>query len=128
MTPELIEAAINLADLLEAENAALTALDLPRAAGMLAAKTAAMTSFEAARQRAQASPVAQKVARDVTEKLGVAAEDNRRLLERAITVQGRVLETIARAARNQAAPQQYGARGRLAHKSNASAITLCARA
>lgn len=128
MTPELIEAAIKLADLLEAENAALVALDLPRAAGMLAAKTAAMARFDEARQRAQASPVAQKVARDVTEKLGAAAEANRRLLERAITVQGRVLETIARAARTQTAPQQYGARGRLAHGRSASAVTLSARA
>jgi hypothetical protein len=128
MTPELIEAAINLADLLEAENAALTALDLPRAAGMLAAKNAAVATFREAQARARTTPVSRKVAEEVGQKLGAAAEANRKLLERAITVQGRVLETIARAARTHTAPPQYGRRGRPMATSRPGAISLSASA
>ena len=128
MTPELIEAAIRLADLLEAENVALAALDLQAAGRMLPAKTAALAAFTAARDRAKASPVPEAVARELADKLGAAAATNQRLLERAITVQGRVLETIARAARVQTALPQYGAHGRPAAVRNASAITFSARA
>ena len=48
MSTELIAAAGLLADTLTAENAALTALDLPRAAAMLADKQRAVTGFVAA--------------------------------------------------------------------------------
>jgi hypothetical protein len=57
MTPELIAAAVRLADTLAQENRALTALDLPRAAGMLEAKTRALEAFAAAQILAErASP------------------------------------------------------------------------
>ena len=48
MSTELIAAAGLLADTLTAENAALTALDLPRAAAMLAGNQLAVTGFVAA--------------------------------------------------------------------------------
>ena len=48
MTPELIAAAVRLADALAHENRALAALDLPRAAGMLEDKTRALEAFAAA--------------------------------------------------------------------------------
>ncbi len=128
MTQELVQAAITLADILQAENAALTALDLPRAASLFAAKTAAVAGFEAARARAANHPITGSAARDTANRLRDAVEQNRRLLERAITVQGRVLATIARAARNQATPPQYGARGRPAYRAPIAAVAFSARA
>ena len=83
-----------LAETLEAENAALAALDLPRAAGMLADKRSAVAEFDAVRTAPAPSEAAQRMAR----RLQGLAMENKRLLERAIAVQGRVIGVIARAA------------------------------
>ncbi len=128
MTPEFIAEALGLAELLERENAALAALDLAGAARLLPAKTAAVASFTAARDRAKGAPLSLAVAREITERLDAAADANRKLLDRAITVQGRVLATIARAARVQTAPPQYGARGRPAVSRSPGAVSFSARA
>ncbi len=131
MTPELITAVGRLADTLARENAALDALDLARAAGMLAEKNAAIAALSAAEGQAQrtgpymlAGRQREEVVRQA-ERLRALAEENKRLLERAIAVQGRVIGTIAAGARP--AAQLYGAKGGL-HRGSAAAIALSSRA
>lgn len=110
MTPPLLAAA-RLIRVLAAENAALLALDIPAAAALLDEKLAA------ARGLAQAS--AARPAAGHPEAAGLAlqlrdlAQQNRVLLERAIVVQGRVLDMVARAARQGVAQMagRYGAGG-----------------
>lgn len=108
MTNDLIAAGTVLADTLTEENAALAALDLPRAVGMLADKQRAAAGFVAA----QAVPMA-AAQRDVAERLArrlqALAAENRALLERAMIVQGRVIGVIARAADRAIEPACYGA-------------------
>ncbi len=121
LTPpqDILETALRLADVLERENTALVALDLSRAASMLAEKQEAATVFTLACQQgrlvagADASELA-KLARRLDE----AASRNRRLLERGIEVQGRVLAAVARAVPRALAaqapgrcPPRYGASG-----------------
>ena len=80
---------------LEAENAALAALDLPRAAGMLADKQRAVAELRRRADRAgRRSEAAERMAR----RLQALAIENKRLLERAIAAQGRVIGVVARAA------------------------------
>ncbi len=109
MTTSLL-AATRLVQVLTAENAALLALDMP-AAALLEEKLAA------ARGLAQAS-AARPAARH-PDAVGLAlqlrdlAQQNRVLLERAIVVQGRVLDMVACAARQGVAQAggRYGAGG-----------------
>ena len=120
MTPELIAAAEHLADTLAGENRALAALDLARAAAMLEDKTRALESFTAAQAlmergetaSRQASPRTE--AEQLTARLRTLAEENRRLLEHAIAVQGRVIALVARVIPGKVAEQgglRYGADG-----------------
>ncbi len=127
MSTNLLAAAGTLADTLAEENAALAALDLPRAAAMLADKQRAAADFIAA----QGEPVvaAQRdAAENLARRLQSLAEENRALLERAIVVQGRVIGVIARAAAPAVAPSCYGARGGRcqASRPNAYAVAACA--
>lgn len=99
MSTDLITAAEHLAKTLEAENAALAALDLPRAAAMLEQKRQALASFTGA----LGTPVAG--AEPIGERLRSLAQDNKVLLERAIAAQGRIIALIAHAA---TPPPGYG--------------------
>ena len=110
MTMQLMDAGTALAETLEAENSALTALDLPRAGAMLARKQRALADLAAAAARVDTPShhAADRVAR----RLQALAVENKRLLERAIAAQGRVLEVVARAAVPAEAPTGYApARG-----------------
>lgn len=109
MTQALTEAATALAETLAHENAALAALDLGAAAALLAHKQAAATAF--AQAQADAPPIADQLPLAV--RLRDLADENRRLLEHAIRVQGRVLGMLARALGKPSAPR-YGATGTLA--------------
>jgi len=128
MTENLAAAAARLAEVLTAENAALAALDLPRAGAMLAAKTRAADAFVTA-QLACHGPF--PGAGGVTPaRLRALAAENQQLLERAITVQGRVIGIIARAlprALRDPAATRYGAHGRAAPM-RLSAVAVSARA
>lgn len=132
----LIAAATRLADTLAQENAALAALDMPRAVAMLPAKLAATEAFTAAQaalhaapRRPPLSPARLREAAVLTRALVAAAHENRRLLARAIAVQGRVISIIARAARAAAAPPVgYGAAGTLLQTTRPAAVALTARA
>jgi hypothetical protein len=105
MSNDLITAGALLSDALEAENAALTALDLPRAAGMLADKQRAVAGLAAV----QTAPAPHQAADRMARRLRALAVENKRLLERAIAVQGRVIGVIARDSAATAAPTGYGA-------------------
>ncbi len=133
MAAELITAAMALSDALARENAALTALDLARAAAMLGEKMAAAAAFSAAVQRARKLGETHFEQRERVKQVGTLlrdlSEENRRLLERAIFVQGRVLATIAKALpKGQAAAPRYGAAGTLTNARQTQAMTLSARA
>ncbi len=108
----LLAAATRLRTVLTAENAALLALDVPAAAALLQEKLAAAQGLAGAAARRPAP-------RQTSESAGLAlqlrdlAQENRQLLERAIVVQGRGLDMVARAARQDAVQSGgcYGAGG-----------------
>jgi hypothetical protein len=101
MTADAMAAGTALADSLEQENAALAVLDLPRAGAMLARKQRALADLAVARAISPPNDAAERVAR----RLQALAMENKRLLERAIAAQSRVIAVVARAA----APAGYGA-------------------
>jgi hypothetical protein len=132
MSPELIAAAVRLADALAQENSALAALDLPRAAGMVDAKTRAMEAFAAAQALAAAGlqPAdSREEAEQLAARLRDLAQENRRLLEHAITVQGRVIGLVARAApASGQGDARYGSDGGLTGGKRPEGIALSSRA
>lgn len=117
MIETLIAAGQRLAEALRVENEALAALDLPRAAAMAAPKVKATDAFAAACAAAQQTGAravgpARVHATAMATRLEDLSAENRRLLERAVAIQSRVIETIAGAARPLAVPAGYGAAGR----------------
>ncbi len=107
MSDDAMAAGNRLAETLRDENAALAALDLPRAGAMLARKQRALADLAAA----QTVPASRDAAERMARRLQGLAIENKRLLERAIAAQGRVIGVIAGAAA--ATPTGYGAgRGR----------------
>ena len=109
MTNLLDEAVQQLARVLTAENAALTAMDFATAGALLAPKHAAADALAAALRASSA----QEAAPEPLMALGVLAEENRKLLNRAMRVQRRVLDLVARAARLGQTGSRYGAGGKL---------------
>ena len=118
-----ISVVTSLADVLERENAALAAMDLPAAAAVLPAKTAALTRF--AEAVASGSGPWPPDAEPAAARLNRLALENRQLLERAMVAQERVIGIVAGAIASVAAPPAYGATGRLA--ANAGPLALSAR-
>jgi len=96
--------------LLADENQALMNMDFARAGALLAPKHAAADALAAAWRAAAPTDVP---AADLL-KLGELAEENRRLLNRAMRVQRRVLDLVAKAARSAHPPARYGGGGRAA--------------
>ncbi|HYZ32062.1 MAG TPA: hypothetical protein VE684_07245 [Crenalkalicoccus sp.] len=132
MMDALMVAGQRLAEALAAENEALAALDLRRAAGLATAKIQASEAFAAAyttatRQGVPAAGLARDPARGLARRLDALGTENRRLLERAIAIQSRVIETIATAARPASVPPTYGPAGRRALP-RAGALALAVRA
>ncbi len=125
MTQDLAEAATVLAEVLEAENAALKRLDFSAAGALVSAKEAAMRRFAA--DRAGATPDADPVIADVGRRLNGLAAENRTLLERAITVQTRIVGIILQAAAPPAPVDQYSANGCKCPPRRPPAIALSAR-
>ena len=109
-TPTMEEAIERLSILLVEENAALEAMDFARAGGLLAPKHAAADALAAAWRAADTPPVPSERMRV----LGVLAEENRQLLKRAMRVQRRVLDLVAKAARSAPKGARYGSAGKLA--------------
>ena len=115
------EAIRRLSDLLAEENAALETMDFARAGSLLAPKHDAADALAAAWRAADPG----NVPTDQMHALGRLAEENRQLLKRAMRVQSRVLDLVAKAARS-AASSGYGAAGRPATRT-AVAHSLKAR-
>lgn len=127
MTGEVAEAAEALIAVLARENAALLALDVTSAGALLAEKTRSADRLAAALRAVPAAP--DRAMRGLGLRLRDLTEQNRRLLERAIAAQGRVLDIIARALPQAAAlPARYGASGSLTQPPRLGAMTLSARA
>jgi hypothetical protein len=123
MTQNPDDALTRLTETLAEENAALEALDFVAATRLLPAKTAALAAVEAIRH--QTPPLAAP-SRPAATALRAAVLENRRLLERALMVQGRVLGTIARAAARGRTPT-YGREGTAIAPRQLPAVALSAR-
>lgn len=140
MMHALLTCGLRLAEALRAENEALAAMDLTRAADISASKTAASEAFAAAWASAQkmgmktslaapgavASPEA--TASALADRLAHLSAENRRLLEHAIALQARVIETIAGAALPRANPLTYGQSGGRPVLRATPAVALSSRA
>jgi hypothetical protein len=131
MMQSVMIAAQRLAEALRAENEALARLDLQEAATLAAPKRQAADAFAAAydaarRTGSKAEGAERAAAEEVAGRLRDLSAENRRLLERAIDLQSRVIETIAGAARP-AATGTYGERG-AAREGRGVAVSLAARA
>ena len=110
MKNRLISAANRLAEALDRENVALMAMDLTRAAALLPEKAAAIADLASFDGDGTAWPDVDLV--PVARQLDRLALENRRLLERAITAQERVIGIVVRAAASVAAEPFYGTNGR----------------
>jgi hypothetical protein len=123
MGADLITAGGDLAELLAAENAALAALDLPRAVGLLPDKRRAAENFAAA-QNTPIAPGQRDAAERMAHRLQALAEENKARLTRAMAAQSRVIGVIARAA----APAGYGAAPTYGRGARPVAFAFVARA
>ena len=117
-----------LLDVLEAENCVLLRLDLPAAAALLADKQHAIELFDRVWSSQPIPPQPDPELRSLAPLLRAAAAENRRLLERAMTVQRRILSLLAQAARDQAPEGRYGAQGSQRYTRSESPFALNARA
>ncbi|MCR0981278.1 hypothetical protein [Roseomonas populi] len=132
----LLLAGQRLAEALRAENEALSRLDLTRAATLATAKVQASDAFTAAYGAATktgAGPGSmggelRAAAETLALRLRDLSDENRRLLERAIGLQSRVIETIAGAAIPASRPATYGGLGQRAMPRQTPSLTLAARA
>jgi hypothetical protein len=111
MTAALELAVQRLSKVLAAENAALIAMDFAGAGALLAPKHAAADALASAMRSATSSHAEPEALRE----LGTLADENRRLLNRAMRVQRRVLDLVARAARASQPASRYGASGKPAN-------------
>ena len=133
MIETLILAGQRLADALRAENEALAALDLQKAATLATGKIAASDAFAAAyaaQAKHGAAPQGQvrEAAAVLARRLEDLGKENRRLLDRAVSLQSRVIETIAGAALPRATTQGYAPAGYRPSATRAPAFALSARA
>ena len=118
MTQDLVQSATALADALADENQALGKLEFARAALLLDVKNRATAAFIAAQAREASAPPALRTRRQVLEativRLRDLAAENKRLLERAIIVQRRVIGCIVGAIPKSGPAPRYGASGAIA--------------
>lgn len=108
MQDPLTKATTRLIDILQAENTELQSMDFKAAGRLLAAKQAATADLTAAQAGALFAPAGLQI---LATQLNALAEENRGLLERAISVQRRVLGTVVRAAQVVEPKPQYGPGG-----------------
>jgi flagellar biosynthesis/type III secretory pathway chaperone len=133
MMDALLHAGQRLAEALDAENQALLLLDLPGAILLADAKRQATDAFAAAcaaaaRTGTRAEGPLRASTTELTQRLQSLGEENRRLLQRAISIQAQVIETIAGAALPRAGSGAYGAGGRPAAPRRAPALAVATRA
>lgn len=130
MTQELMDAVERASQVLGQENAALHALDFHVVGTLIVEKRLAieaLQSLDAAGAKHLPSPKGPEL-RAAALRLQILAQDNKRLLERAITVQTRIMGVIARAVRVTQAPPGYGGHGQVRSRRVAGAMALVVRA
>jgi hypothetical protein len=128
MTTKLLDAAAAMAEALKAENAALAALDIGAAVQIYPRKRDAAAALVAAGATDKPTAEQRQQAEALTRSLLDLTEENRRLLERALYVQGRIMRTLARAVpRAFASMPCYRADGRIAAANRPLAFALSAR-
>ncbi len=139
MMHSLLTCGLRLAEALRAENEALAAMDLVQATALTETKLAATDAFAAAWSSASHTGAiangnsatdakAKAAAAALAERLGHLSAENRRLLEHAIALQARVIETIAGAAMPRSAPSTYGQSGARAQLRMTAPIAHLSRA
>lgn len=121
MPKPLHMAAQHLVDVLVRENDALKVMDLRRAATLLPEKTVAIAELAASSQAVSVPSHPGLVA--LARELDGLASENRRLLERAITAQQRVIGIVVRAAVSAVTQPSYEARGRRTRSTGAMAFS-----
>jgi hypothetical protein len=114
-------AAQRLVDVLTAENAALKGLDFPAAIALVPAKEAALAELTGV----PAAPVQQP---ELAQRLAGLAAENQVLLERAISVQTRIVRIVARAAAPPPAVTRYNGHGGRTASDRAGALAVWTRA
>ena len=119
MSAEFLTAAQRLVDVLEQENDALKRHDFPSAAGFLAAKDAAVADLAK-----QPSPAATDSLAILIRHIAALANENQTLLERALTVQTRIIRIVARACAPPSASVQYNVRGSQSPVHRAAALAM----
>ena len=130
MKPEMLAGARRLAKVLALENDALARLEYPRAVSLLPEKKQATLAFAAALANLADPGRVQGEAEKVITELAELLQQNKRLLEHAIGVQSRVVQTVARSA-SQALENgpRYDVGGSSAHRPGRAAfIALSATA
>jgi hypothetical protein len=128
MNLDLAFAAGALADTLTRENAALAAMDLPGANALLAQKLRTVEAFALAHQKAAPARPGD-LDRPTVERLRTLAAENKRLLDRAMAVQGRVIELVASAVpKSFEKSPRYTAAGDIAPARRMPPLTLSSRA
>ncbi len=105
------DAAARLEAILVEENAALERFDAIAATSLLNQKLEAAQSLSA-----------EGLSLETVERLRALAAENRRLLERAMDVQKRIVAMVARAAQAAPASSRYGAGGRTVQPDSALAL------
>lgn len=134
MNPDLIDAALSLVQILAQENDALRSFDLRYAASLTDGKARAIEAFVSAQTKQDRSKTAGPAQREAVIEMAARLRDlvaeNRRLLERAIGVQQRVIGVVARAAPQALAAKnsRYSPDGSLAATRRMPAVALSARA
>ena len=125
--PAIAESALRtLCSVLEAENAALSAMDIPAANRLLAEKIAATDGLTAA---LRPRPQLPDHARAEVARLAALAQTNKALLERAMAAQKRVIGCIARAVpRALGESRPYAANGRNQRPTQMPPISLSSNA
>ncbi|WP_426957090.1 hypothetical protein [Muricoccus radiodurans] len=133
MMQTMLQTGERLAEALSAENEALTILDLKRAATLASAKVQASDAFSAAYSAAmrtglRAAGAEGGAVQALAEQLRDLTSENRRLLERAIGLQSKVIETLAGAAIPASRPATYAGNGFRAVPRQTPAMAVTARA
>jgi hypothetical protein len=121
MSDQWINAAQRLVDVLQQENTALQRLDFHAAVALVPAKEAALANL--AKPRMPPVPPAA-----LAQRLAGLAAENRTLLQRAIAVQTRIVQIVARASAPPPATMRYNGYGGRTPAQRSSALAVSTRA
>jgi hypothetical protein len=128
MSNDFQAAAQRLADVLRQENEALRRLDFPSAIALLPPKEAALLNLTKHPGAAVLGHTLPSSLAALAQRIAGFATENKILLERAIAVQTRVVQIVARAAAPPPAQTRYGGHGVRSPSRRAAPVALSTRA